>query len=75
MPNLNIPQPDPKPNNLPAIWDLVIQDMQERDEDGFNRYQTRLQPFNGRDALFDAYQECLDLAVYIRQAIFERDNQ
>ncbi len=24
-------QPDPVKNNLPAIWDLVIEDMKERD--------------------------------------------
>lgn len=30
--------------------------------------------FNGRDALLDAYQEALDLVVYLRQVIYERDN-
>jgi hypothetical protein len=32
-----------------------------------------LQAFNGRDALRDAYEEALDLACYLRQAIAERD--
>lgn len=68
-------QPPPKTNNLPAVWDLVIQDMQERDKIGQERYRTRLQPNNGRDTLVDAYQETLDLAVYLRQAIYERDNR
>jgi hypothetical protein len=36
------------------------------------RYGTLLQAGNGRDALVDAYQECLDLACYLRQAIEER---
>ena len=58
----------------PAIWDLVIADMHERDHVGQTRYGTPLQPFNGRDPLVDAYQEALDLAVYLRQAIYERDN-
>lgn len=65
-------QPAPIPNERPAVWSLVIADMRERDELGRHRYGTPLQPFNGRDALVDAYQEALDLAVYLRQAIEER---
>jgi len=42
---------------------------------GKERYGTRLQPFNGRDPFIDAYQEVLDLAVYLRQAIYERDTK
>lgn len=68
-------QPDPTPNDLPAVWELVVKDMQERDAVGARRYGTRLQPHNGRDALRDAYEEALDLAVYIRQAIYERDGR
>jgi len=30
-------------------------------------------PFNGRDALKDAYEEALDLAMYLKQAMIERD--
>ena len=37
------------------------------------RYGTALQPHNGRDALLDAYEEALDLAMYLKQAIVERD--
>jgi len=68
-------QPTPIPNTKPAVWDLVISDMHERDEVGRHRYGTPLQPDNGRDALVDAYQEALDLAVYLRQAIYERDKK
>lgn len=68
-------QPDPVKNNLPAMWDLVIEDMKERDRIGVETYKTRLQPFNGRDAFLDAYMEILDAAVYMRQAIFERDGK
>lgn len=66
-------QPEPVANDLPAVWTLVIDDMQSRHEVGVKRYGTPLQPFNGRDALRDAYDECLDMAVYLRQAIIERD--
>lgn len=65
-------EPAPIPNERPAIWDLVIADMQARDAEGRRKYGTPLQPFNGRDALVDAYQEALDLVVYLRQAIEER---
>lgn len=68
-------QPDPIPNDRPAVWGLVINDMSARDALGKARYGTRLQPHNGRDVLTDAYQEALDLAVYLRQAIYERDGK
>jgi len=70
---MNKPEPPPIKNNHPAVWDLVLNDMKERDEIGKQKYNTRLQPFNGRDPLVDAYQEVLDLVVYLRQAIYERD--
>jgi hypothetical protein len=66
-------QPKPTANVNEAIWDLVISDMKDRDEVGRERYGTPLQGFNGRDALVDAYQEALDMVVYLRQAIWERD--
>lgn len=65
-------QPKPIRNGSMPIWELVIQDMRERDELGLSKYGTRLQAGNGRDALMDAYQEALDLCVYLRQAIEER---
>jgi hypothetical protein len=65
-------QPAPKHNDRPAVWDLVIADMQQRNENGTRKYGTPLQAHNGRDALVDAYQEALDLAVYLKQAIIER---
>ena len=68
-------QKPPESNNNPAVWDLVIADMRERDEFGYSKYGVRLQPNNGRDALLDAYQEAQDLVVYLRQAIFERDGK
>lgn len=67
-------QPAPVSNDRPKVWDLVIADMRQRDQIGTQRYGVPLQPQNGRDALVDAYQEILDAAVYLRQAIYERDN-
>ena len=67
-------QPAPKPNDKPAVWSLVMKDMVDRDIFGAEKYRTRLQPWNGRDFLVDAYQEALDLCVYLRGAIYERDS-
>ena len=70
------PQPAPDATSIhPAVWDLVRQDMLERDRQGQQRYGTRLRGHNGRDPLVDAYQEALDLCVYLRQAIYERDHR
>ena len=68
-------QPKPVPNEYPPVWPLVMVDMASRDHLGRKRYGTPLQAHNGRDALRDAYEEALDLAVYLRTAIFERDGK
>lgn len=66
-------QAAPIPNERPSIQSLVRQDLEARERVGIARYGTPLQPHNGRDALRDAYEEALDLACYLRQAITERD--
>jgi hypothetical protein len=70
---INAEQPNPAVNVSTPIWDLVIADMRARDRVGRQCYGTPLQAHNGRDALVDAYQEALDLVVYLRQAIEERE--
>lgn len=69
---MNKPEPIPVENEHPAIWPLVIQDMQERHQTGIAKYGTPLQPHNGRRNLVDLYQELLDAAVYVRTEIYER---
>ena len=64
-------QPPPLPSSG-DVWQLVMADMADRRNVGIQRYGTLLQPNNGRDALVDAYQEALDLAVYLRQVLEER---
>src|SRR5690348_16622591 len=66
-------QPPPKPNDSPAIVDLVLADIHERDILGRQRYGVRLQAHNGRDGLRDAYEESLDKTFYLRLCIEERD--
>jgi hypothetical protein len=64
------PQNQPRPGKL-SVADFVLEDIRQRIEDGIEKYGTPLQTFNGRNALWDAYQEALDLVFYLRQAILE----
>lgn len=70
------PQPAPvQKSEHPDVLDMVIRDLEERARDGERKYGTRLKGFNGRLALVDAYQEALDLAMYLRQQIYEDANR
>lgn len=66
-------QPLPTKNDRPSVQSMVIKDMQDRERLGILRYGTALQPYNGRDALRDLYEELLDGAMYVRQEMAERD--
>lgn len=72
---LYVRQAMPIGNDHPVIHNLVQKDLEDRLRVGIETYGQPLQPFNGRDALIDAYQEVLDLAVYLRQTIYERDGR
>lgn len=65
-------QPAPTPNNSTPICELVISDMHKRMEFGIKQYGVPLQAYNGRDGLVDAYEEALDMCVYLRKEIEER---
>jgi hypothetical protein len=52
--------------------DAVTVDMRERDLMGRAKYGVPLASDNGRDHLVDAYQECLDLAVYLANELDRR---
>lgn len=54
------------------IASLVQADIEARAESGREEYGQRLRADNGRNALKDAYQEALDLCMYLRQRIEER---
>ena len=62
----------PETNDGTPIVDLVRKDLEDRAEAGKAKYGTYLQAHNGRKALVDAYQEALDLCMYLRQAIEEQ---
>lgn len=57
------------------IATMVMRDIEARANVGQAKYGERLHPFNGRCALLDAYQEALDLAMYLRQRLYEEENQ
>lgn len=67
----NDKQQDPIANFETPVYEMVMQDIIDRAAAGKLKYGVELQPFNGRDALLDAYQEVLDLAQYLRQRIYE----
>lgn len=66
------PQPTPTGNGS-DVTDLVINDMQVRREAGIKKYGTSLKTHNGRKALVDAYQESLDMTLYLRQKLGEHE--
>ena len=69
-----IPQPAPiQSQHIPIVW-LVTHDHEKRAAAGEQKYGEKLRGFNGRQPLIDAYQEVLDLAMYLRQAIYEREH-
>lgn len=68
-------QPMPIASAAPVAHRMVQADLEDRLMLGVERYGQPLQPFNGRNSLRDAYDEILDLAVYIRNEIYERESE
>lgn len=66
-------QPQPLKNDRPYVVEEVVEDLRQRKRVGIRKYGTALQPFNGRDALVDAYEEVLDLSQYLKQELLERN--
>ena len=62
-------------DDLPAIQDLVIAEIEARKAVGLKRYGQLLKAHDGRDALQDAYEEAMDLTIYLRKCIYERDGK
>ncbi len=68
------PQPAPTGNGK-VVVDVVINDLRERAESGKKKYGTYLRTDNGRNALWDAYQEAIDLVMYLRQRLMEEEQK
>lgn len=51
----------------------IATEFEERSDFGVEKYGVRLHSHNGRNALVDAYQEGMDMVLYLRQHIIESD--
>lgn len=58
-------------NDTQIIVPLVMKDLVDRYQVGMKKYGRPLHTFNGREALQDAYEEVLDLAMYLKQKLME----
>lgn len=67
-----VKQSVPKGKGNPILG-MVLADLTNRALEGKEKYGEPLLANNGRNALWDAYQEALDLAMYLRQAIEEQE--
>jgi len=65
-------EPKPVPNDHPSMHDLVAKDLLSRKDYGLKKYDSLLQPFNGRNFLQDIYEEMQDGIVYICGALEEQ---
>ena len=71
-------QSNPKPGTrvvYPTAKALFSAMLRERYESGLVTYGTPLMSENGRDALQDAMEECLDLWMYLVQLWLERKDK
>lgn len=55
----------------PDAAELIAHELEARKALGISRYGRPLRAHNGRNALQDAWEEALDLAVYLRQMMTE----
>ncbi len=65
----------PTTNDFSDVQSQVIADIESRRQVGISRYGTALQPFNGRKTLLDAYEEALDLTIYLRSLLTMQEAQ
>jgi hypothetical protein len=67
-----VAQPAPKGDG-PIVVDALIADLEKRKRFGIAKYGTPLRTKNGRKMLVDALQEAIDLVVYLKGEIMERE--
>jgi hypothetical protein len=60
----------PKPGEQNIVT-ILLQEIQEKADRGAAKYGSALMSFNGRNSLVDAYQELIDLLMYLRQCVEE----
>lgn len=57
------------------VYDRLLALLEPRVAEGYAKYGTPLKPYNGRDALMDAWEEAADLLFYLTQMLMEREDQ
>lgn len=60
-------------NKEESIWNQVILDIRKREQTGVLRYGKYLTKHTPEDVLNHAYNEALDLVVYLRTEIIKRN--
>lgn len=59
---------------MKTIFDHVKDDLDVRNRIGYEQWKKELYPDDGRDWLLEAYQEALDLCVYLKGQLISRGN-
>lgn len=57
------------------VLDYVLADLKSRAEMGKQKYGHYLETNNGRNALQDAYEEALDMCMYLKQKLLEEEGK
>jgi len=65
-------QPAPQSGGK-VVFTELIKDIEKRAEFGRKKYGQELMTNDGRDTLIDAYQEALDLTMYLKKMLMERE--
>lgn len=65
--------PSPTPGSE-EVTPRLIRELRERAEGGRLKYGHPLQTHNGRSALLDAWEESIDMAQYLTQAVMEEED-
>lgn len=60
--------------HLIPVWAYVVEDMLQRNEEGAKKYNRYLLPNCPDNMLQHAYEEALDLAVYLKTQILKEPN-
>lgn len=68
------PQPPPTAGRV-DVAPIVIADIEARVAAGKQKYGVLLQTHNGRNALWDLYQELIDACMYVRQRLLEEEEE
>lgn len=53
------------------LFDEVKKDLDARNALGWQQHGRPMSPHDGRNSLLDAYEEALDLVMYLKKAIIE----